>query len=244
MVSTSKRERWREFVAKREKEDLSPNVSSITDDYVDEYSDVEQKGLDDVENDQFLQQEEEEEAALQKGKLFVRKILNKRKNKEKITESNSWEDNSLCRFLGEAISVDEARRRWPFRYEKKDGKEEEVMIARRHFSQALVHGCVYNLYDDVHVQSLRLVMEYLRCYLHLEIHILGEMTLTRVVDWLALSSKRDEGIDLLKDKQALQHRIGDEFVREGDDLSWGQVLVARGADVAAAPSTKGETGSI
>ncbi|KAF9624014.1 hypothetical protein IFM89_007712 [Coptis chinensis] len=112
-------------------EDLSPNVSSITDEYVDEYPDVEQK------------------------------ILNKRKKKEKITELNSWEDNTLFRFLGEAISVDEARRRWPFRYEvcdyQEEGwqkeEEEEVMIARRHFSQALVHGCVYNLYDHVHVQG-------------------------------------------------------------------------------------------
>ncbi|KAF9614230.1 hypothetical protein IFM89_016075 [Coptis chinensis] len=38
-------------------------------------------------------------------------------------------------------------------------------------------------------------------------HLGGDDFDKRVVDWLALSFERDEGIDLLKDKQALQRLI-------------------------------------
>ncbi|KAG1331342.1 Stromal 70 kDa heat shock-related protein, chloroplastic [Cocos nucifera] len=50
----------------------------------------------------------------------------------------------------------------------------------------------------------RLEMVYLRCSLHLETHLGGDDFDKRIVDWLAANFKRDEGIDLLKDKQALQ----------------------------------------
>ncbi|KAJ7973784.1 Cytosine-specific methyltransferase [Quillaja saponaria] len=75
-------------------------------------------------------------------------------------------DESTARFLGEPVPDEEARQRWPQRYQgKKMGllygsnskckdDYEEVLQARCHYLQAEVDGCsIYNLYDDAHVKA-------------------------------------------------------------------------------------------
>ncbi|OMP02903.1 hypothetical protein COLO4_10748 [Corchorus olitorius] len=68
------------------------------------------------------------------------------------------------RFLGEPVSEEEARRRWPKRYEgnkklkgvakrnRKD-EDEEIIQAQRHYTRAEVDGLPYDLYDDAHVYA-------------------------------------------------------------------------------------------
>ncbi|TKY44565.1 DNA (cytosine-5)-methyltransferase CMT3 [Spatholobus suberectus] len=70
-----------------------------------------------------------------------------------------------ARFVGEPVPDEEARRRWPKRYQEKEKKQstgsksnrnedEEIYQARRHYTQAEVDGCMlYKLYDDAHVKA-------------------------------------------------------------------------------------------
>ncbi|KAM7257803.1 hypothetical protein ACFE04_013544 [Oxalis oulophora] len=60
--------------------------------------------------------------------------------------------NSDSSFVGDPIPDNEARQRWPSRYNN-SGAEEEVMQAKCHYSQAIVDGYVYGLGDDAYVQA-------------------------------------------------------------------------------------------
>ncbi|OMO79806.1 hypothetical protein CCACVL1_13403 [Corchorus capsularis] len=74
------------------------------------------------------------------------------------------EEEPEPRFLGEPVSEEEARRRWPKRYEgnkklkgvaARNGKDEDEQIiqAQRHYTKAEVDGVAYDLYDDAHVYA-------------------------------------------------------------------------------------------
>ncbi|KAF8396032.1 hypothetical protein HHK36_017644 [Tetracentron sinense] len=72
-----------------------------------------------------------------------------------------------CCFVGEPLPDNEARERWPERYEKKkkskssgrsgsskdEGDEEGFLQAKCHYTQAEVEGCIFNLYDDAYVKA-------------------------------------------------------------------------------------------
>ncbi|PSS21115.1 DNA (cytosine-5)-methyltransferase [Actinidia chinensis var. chinensis] len=72
------------------------------------------------------------------------------------------------RFSGKPVPVDEARQKWPERYQSKDkvklaasssrsmgveSETKEVLQARCHYNQAIVDGFVFDLYDDAYVKG-------------------------------------------------------------------------------------------
>nr|ASL68818.1 DNA (cytosine-5)-methyltransferase chromomethylase [Litchi chinensis] len=86
--------------------------------------------------------------------------------KQPLREVKMEEDGgeeSQARFLGEAVTGEEARRRWPKRYEdkkqnqrsrsSKDDDDDQLIQARCHYVKAEVDGPVYDLYDDAHVRA-------------------------------------------------------------------------------------------
>nr|AVP26960.1 chromomethylase [Salvia miltiorrhiza] len=62
------------------------------------------------------------------------------------------EDAGEALFLGEPVAGEEARKRWPHRYQK-DNQSTEIVQAKCHFLQAKVDGLVYCLEDDAHVKA-------------------------------------------------------------------------------------------
>ncbi|KAL4340831.1 hypothetical protein GQ457_08G034730 [Hibiscus cannabinus] len=86
------------------------------------------------------------------------------KNKRETAVVDGDNDGETM-FTGEPVADEEARQRWPKRYQGKGAKRvvtkssdgsdsEEVIQARRHYTQAKVDGClIYNLYDDAHVKA-------------------------------------------------------------------------------------------
>ncbi|XP_039011093.1 DNA (cytosine-5)-methyltransferase CMT3-like isoform X1 [Hibiscus syriacus] len=89
---------------------------------------------------------------------------NLKKPRKKVVVDGDADGEAM--FIGENVADEDARRRWPKRYQGKgaqrvvtkisnDGSDPEVIIqARRHYTQAKVDGCViYNLYDDAHVKA-------------------------------------------------------------------------------------------
>ncbi|KAJ4829375.1 hypothetical protein Tsubulata_014518 [Turnera subulata] len=86
----------------------------------------------------------------------------RRAPKQKVAEGDDEP-----RFLGNPIPLQEAKNRWPHRYEKNCKKPEgydndvEIKQARRHYSQALIDGHIlHNLGDCAYVQVSSL---YLKC---------------------------------------------------------------------------------
>ncbi|OMO97899.1 hypothetical protein COLO4_14287 [Corchorus olitorius] len=90
------------------------------------------------------------------------------RSKLKVTRAavsiSDKEEEQEARFLGEPVPEEEARRRWPKRYDGKkklkgvaatDGKDEdeEITQAQRHYTKAEVDGVPYDLYDDAHVNA-------------------------------------------------------------------------------------------
>ncbi|XP_073139709.1 DNA (cytosine-5)-methyltransferase CMT3-like [Henckelia pumila] len=73
-----------------------------------------------------------------------------RKKVDVSADKDDAEDEFVSRFLGEPVSGEEARRRWPKRYQK---GQEEVTLAKFHFLQAEVDGKVFNLGDDAYVKA-------------------------------------------------------------------------------------------
>ncbi|EOX97070.1 Chromomethylase 1, putative [Theobroma cacao] len=73
-------------------------------------------------------------------------------------------DAELC-LVGPSIAADEARRRWPLRYQSKNkvkkqavtetsnDEEDDVLQARNHYDKAKVDGCLYKLGDNAYVQA-------------------------------------------------------------------------------------------
>ncbi|KAL9324724.1 hypothetical protein ACSQ67_009581 [Phaseolus vulgaris] len=84
-----------------------------------------------------------------------------------VTPSTPDSQASNTRFIGEPIPEEEARRRWPKRYQEKEKKpstgsksnrnqdeDEEIHQARHHYLEAEVDGCtIYKLFDDAHVKA-------------------------------------------------------------------------------------------
>ncbi|OIW08926.1 hypothetical protein TanjilG_05902 [Lupinus angustifolius] len=76
---------------------------------------------------------------------------------------NDGEEESSARFLGDPILDEEARQRWPKRYQEKkkqpsrsksNSDDDEIIQARRHYTQAEVDGSLlFKLYDDAHVKA-------------------------------------------------------------------------------------------
>ncbi|OMP03392.1 hypothetical protein COLO4_10449 [Corchorus olitorius] len=78
--------------------------------------------------------------------------------------SDKEEEEQEARFLGEPVPEEEARRRWPKRYDRekklkgvaaRNGKDEDEKIiqAQRHYTKAEVDSIPYDLYDDAHVNA-------------------------------------------------------------------------------------------
>lgn len=75
------------------------------------------------------------------------------------------DEESICEFVGNPVPQDEARRRWPERYNKKavakknttlssaNEDDDELLAAKCHYYQATVDGVIYNLNDDAHVKA-------------------------------------------------------------------------------------------
>ncbi|XVF08541.1 hypothetical protein REPUB_Repub07fG0012100 [Reevesia pubescens] len=88
--------------------------------------------------------------------------VSKKKRRPAVVDKEEEQDD---KFIGEPIPDEEARRRWPKRYQgngkkrvvsssSKDDSDSEVIQARWHYTQAQVDGCVtFNLYDDAHVKA-------------------------------------------------------------------------------------------
>ncbi|CAA0820719.1 DNA (cytosine-5)-methyltransferase CMT3 [Striga hermonthica] len=57
------------------------------------------------------------------------------------------------RFLGEPVAEEEARARWPNRYQAGQALDDNVLQARCHFTQAEVDGQIFCLEDDAYVMS-------------------------------------------------------------------------------------------
>lgn len=83
-----------------------------------------------------------------------------------MTRAREIKEDDLpdARFLGKPVPDEEARKRWPHRYQETNQERKEVeakgedgkkvMQARKHYTQAEVDGnVVYNLYDDAHVEA-------------------------------------------------------------------------------------------
>ncbi|KAF7819761.1 DNA (cytosine-5)-methyltransferase CMT3 [Senna tora] len=80
-------------------------------------------------------------------------------------DNGASDDESTARFTGETVPDEEARRRWPHRYQAKEKKQsgrpnsigkddEEIIQALKHYTEAEVDGCnLYKLYDDAHVKA-------------------------------------------------------------------------------------------
>ncbi|XP_004513047.1 DNA (cytosine-5)-methyltransferase CMT3 isoform X2 [Cicer arietinum] len=77
---------------------------------------------------------------------------------------NSEDEGSNSRFVGDPISDEKAKRRWPNRYQEKEKKpstksksnsdDEEILQARHHYTEAEIDGCtIYKLNDDAHVKG-------------------------------------------------------------------------------------------
>nr|POE97123.1 dna (cytosine-5)-methyltransferase 3 [Quercus suber]POF01443.1 dna (cytosine-5)-methyltransferase 3 [Quercus suber] len=121
----------------------------------------------------------EEESEMEKRKLRSKSVTKKKRRveeqpqaaapKEEEEEESSSprravekkdDDDEDSRFVGEPVPDQEARQRWPKRYEEKGkvvrskDESDEIILARRHYTQAEVDGQIlYNLYDDAHVKA-------------------------------------------------------------------------------------------
>ncbi|KAJ6805850.1 DNA (cytosine-5)-methyltransferase CMT3-like [Iris pallida] len=72
------------------------------------------------------------------------------------------EEDDSC-FLGDPVPEEEAKLRWPKRYEKDSAKrvsitnngkdDDDDVKAKRHYLQARVDRCTYNLYEDAYVKA-------------------------------------------------------------------------------------------
>ncbi|BAU02932.1 hypothetical protein VIGAN_11252900 [Vigna angularis var. angularis] len=84
-----------------------------------------------------------------------------------VTPSTPDGEESTAKFIGESVPIEEARRRWPKRYQEKEKKvstgsrsnrkqdeDEEILQARHHYTCAEVdRSTIYKLFDDAHVKA-------------------------------------------------------------------------------------------
>ncbi|KAI3876618.1 hypothetical protein MKX03_013320 [Papaver bracteatum] len=75
------------------------------------------------------------------------------KMKRKINKSVKLKEN--CRLIGEPVPIQEARQRWPVRYDAAKIREggEGYLHVRRHFSSAQVDDEIYQLGDCCHIKA-------------------------------------------------------------------------------------------
>ncbi|KAL8255700.1 hypothetical protein R6Q59_030767 [Mikania micrantha] len=72
-------------------------------------------------------------------------------------------DDADVRFIGKPVPADQAREKWPHRYESKkkvkviassDGElEKEIIQAKCHYTKAIVDGVAFDLFDDAYVKA-------------------------------------------------------------------------------------------
>ncbi|KAK7245460.1 hypothetical protein RIF29_40306 [Crotalaria pallida] len=83
-------------------------------------------------------------------------------NADAANGSDDGEEEYSARFLGDPVLEEEAKRRWPKRYQGKtqtarsrsNSDEDVILQARRHYTQAEVDGMLlFKLYDDAHVKA-------------------------------------------------------------------------------------------
>ncbi|KAI3847520.1 hypothetical protein MKX03_024511 [Papaver bracteatum] len=69
--------------------------------------------------------------------------------------SKSKKQNENCRLIGEPVPIEEARQRWPHRYDESKRREggEGYLHVRRHFTGAQVDGEIYHLGDCCHIKA-------------------------------------------------------------------------------------------
>ncbi|KAF5178295.1 DNA (cytosine-5)-methyltransferase [Thalictrum thalictroides] len=135
----------------------------------------------DVDSDESVcleidQEEENEDELVNTGEVLELKPVKtvQRKGKSRsLIYSNSKNKmkrtviDTNCKLHGEPIPVNEARLKWPHRYEDKvkdnnsastsskkvNDEEEEVLVVRRHYQQAVLDNIIYKLGDDVFIQG-------------------------------------------------------------------------------------------
>ncbi|KAI4327813.1 hypothetical protein L6164_020231 [Bauhinia variegata] len=103
------------------------------------------------------------DATEQAGETTVSLVPSERKKAKRSDVSSD-----TCFFVGKPIPANEAREKWPLRYQSKNkaekknsprsvngvpGEEDEVLQAKCHYRQAMVDGTLYNLNDDAYVKA-------------------------------------------------------------------------------------------
>ncbi|KAI3823341.1 hypothetical protein L1987_04776 [Smallanthus sonchifolius] len=81
----------------------------------------------------------------------------------KTSPAAAASDDDEARFIGKPVPADQAREKWPHRYESKkkvkviassDGElEKEVIQAKCHYTKAIVDGIAFDLFDDAYVKA-------------------------------------------------------------------------------------------
>ncbi|GKV21739.1 hypothetical protein SLEP1_g31691 [Rubroshorea leprosula] len=107
---------------------------------------------------------EEKVDVMDQREVGSKTLQSKSKARGKTADVDEEDDDVPdARFIGDPVPDEEARERWPKRYEGKknrrgvkgnDEDDEEVIQARRHYTRAEVDGrVIYDLNDDAHVQA-------------------------------------------------------------------------------------------
>ncbi|KAI3960536.1 hypothetical protein MKW92_053624 [Papaver armeniacum] len=77
------------------------------------------------------------------------------KMNRKVTKSKKQNQNSDCRLTGEPVPIQEARIRWPHRYDPIKARKggQGYLHVRQHFTSAVVDGETFHLNDCCHIQA-------------------------------------------------------------------------------------------
>ncbi|XP_010243148.1 PREDICTED: DNA (cytosine-5)-methyltransferase 1-like [Nelumbo nucifera] len=88
-----------------------------------------------------------------------------KKLKAAFSKNKSKESDTVSFFIGEPVPADEARQRWPWRYEEKgrgskrslmsnnDEEDEIILNVKCHYTQAEIDKCIFNLGDCAYVKG-------------------------------------------------------------------------------------------
>ncbi|KAJ0605724.1 putative DNA (cytosine-5-)-methyltransferase [Helianthus annuus] len=86
----------------------------------------------------------------------------KRNTKQEAIDSSTHSSDEEARFVGKPVPAEQARVKWPHRYESKnkvkvisssDDEEKEIFQAKCHYTKATVDGISFDLYDDAYVKA-------------------------------------------------------------------------------------------
>ncbi|KAI3858794.1 hypothetical protein MKW92_029416, partial [Papaver armeniacum] len=99
--------------------------------------------------------DEEEEMENDTAEVPVEKM------QRKISKSKKKKEN--CCLIGEPVPIQEARRRWPHRYDESKRREggEGFLHVRQHFTSAQVDGEIYHLGDCCHIKAVAGLKDYI-----------------------------------------------------------------------------------